>query len=189
FTFTLKNNAGRIIKTSSIPGGEDANTFSSALNDEYFNFGDTIEIDSFDRSRALISNLPISLNTYFMALNKESFTIEPNGLKFSPISALFNAQILTNIVTILANTENDIIASVYLDVSNNRLIAYSSGKSVVSTTGNVEYFAFVLKDSSDTLKVEAVINGNEDASNFAMKLNNMSFSFDDVLTMRHNENI
>ncbi|MGL5243921.1 MAG: hypothetical protein ACRC7R_01915, partial [Sarcina sp.] len=149
----------------------------------------TVEINAALRYRALISNLPIVPNTYFLTSNFETFTIEPTGLKLSPTSSLFNARILDNIVNVFNTNDNDIIASVYFDITNNRLIAYSSDKDVDSTTPKEEYFAFVLKESDGTVKVEAIINTGEDANNFAMKLNNTSFSLNDIVTIRVNENI
>ncbi|MGL5245276.1 MAG: hypothetical protein ACRC7R_08905, partial [Sarcina sp.] len=190
FHFILKANKGSKIVENSINSSENGIIFSNNLNGGSFKFNDIIEIRSLDKSRALISNLPIVPNIYFLPLNEQNFIITPSGLNFSSSSPLANAQVLPHILTIRGNTGNaiDILATVYLDNSSNTLIVYSTGKVITSPLINDEFFALILEyDSGMELKT-GIINTNENADNFAQELNGVSFLDNYFISLRINEN-
>ncbi|MGL5245745.1 MAG: hypothetical protein ACRC7R_11270, partial [Sarcina sp.] len=81
FSFELKNSAGVRKIDFTITGGRNGNNFASTLNDASFDFSDTVEVNAAFKYSALISNLPIVPNNYFLISNPETFTIEPTGLK------------------------------------------------------------------------------------------------------------
>ncbi|MPQ42426.1 SPOCS domain-containing protein [Clostridium tarantellae] len=191
FDFILKSNTGSEKIKASINGGENGNTFASTLTDASFEIGDKVELGTVDRSRALIKNLPIPPNEYFSPGSPETFTIAADGLKFASTSPLSTAQVLPQRIAVQGKinaTVTDILATVYFDNNSKKLIAYSTGKTIVSSTETGEYFALVIKDSSDNEIKTGIINIGENANKFATDLNGFAFQDNYIITIRINQN-
>ena len=180
FSLTLKDSNENIKAESAVRGYGTAMPFKEKLNDTPFEYGDILLLRYKINNNVLIFNYPNLGRIYNPFFGEESFKITQDGLKLA-----YN--FLDNLI-ILKNISDNILLIVKFNTTLKTLFVVSSDYVASVIVGSKEYFALVLKNFDGKVKIQSSIKGNENAKNFRDRLNNVSFEYGDIITLRYNEN-
>ncbi|MPQ45091.1 putative mucin/carbohydrate-binding domain-containing protein, partial [Clostridium tarantellae] len=159
-----------------ITGDNNGDALADLLNNKVsFEYGDTITLACKDLRKISIENNPTYGEKYSLLKVNERFSITETGL----VSLI---RLLKNEITFLG-FGNRLIAKIYFDIDDKKVLVSSSGTTAHSRFGDREYFKVVLKDSSDNLIKEASVKGNENGNNFAVLLNYLDFKDGYTITL------
>ena len=168
-TMTKGETGDVIVKTV---GNSPSNIFKN------FNFGDILELDYSNPSLVEIFDIPTKGLIATLHDNFEKFEITEDGLVLANLSKL--------LIT-FKGIDEKIIATLKFDIIHQKLIATSTNEQANPLFNNEEYFAVIFKDSIKNIQKEAIVRGNDTANTFMNILNNMSFTYNDILIIRSKE--
>ncbi|MGL5244663.1 MAG: hypothetical protein ACRC7R_05735, partial [Sarcina sp.] len=123
--------------------------------------------------------------SYTPTVNKEFYIITPEGLQpyiISPTPKKLPNKIIVDNNALIKEE----VATIEFDSNNKKLIVFSTGLTPDSTSGNIIYFSFNLKDNNNQfIKASSVIASNDNANDFVKNLDAKPFEYNDILELEY----
>ena len=182
FLFTITHSFGEnAVIRNTINQGENGDVIN--INPPYnisqdFKIGFLLILQYSDNSLVEVFDFPFTNPAYNPPLgsNTQAFRITENGLSSVEILSIYSIE--------FNGSNNSPIAILGFDPSRKTLRVFSTGDIPNPSLGGQEYFALALKDSNGVVKNEALVRGNENATSFRNTLDNTTFSYGDIITLR-----